>query len=167
MDTKIIYTSRNLSAVHLLQGMAGVFMIAGTALAFKLVAAPVTSVTSHATHQSWAIALGAMAIITPVLAWLYGRRVVASIAVSQNGQFALIKSASIVGPHAKRWPLSAMKVSSAQTGDTQGEADFGLPRVTLTLDDGNECRKYTLSLKSKEQVLMLRGVLQQRTTANV
>ena len=162
MNNKIIYKSHNLSVVRLLQGMAVLFLVVGMVLAFKLAAAPVTSVTSHTTHQGWAVALGVIAAFTPVLAWLYGRRVGASIAISQDGQFVHIKSASIVEQQAKQWPTTAVVASSLKKGDAKGETEFGLPRITLTLDSGNQRRNYTLSFKSREQLDVLRAALQGR-----
>ena len=152
MSSKVVYTSLSLSSVHILQGMAFIFWLVGLALAFQMAAAPVTSATSHVTHQGWAFALGAVAMATPVVAWLYSRRIVAQLAVSNDGRMVFIKSASLLGGSEDQWPVRELQLSSMAAGDTNGEETFGLPRITLTSQAKKQRRRYILELRNEEQL---------------
>ena len=155
---RVIFRASGLSPLYMIQVVAFGFCIAGLGLAWHLGHAPRHPLTSPQAHTGWTLVLGLLAVISPLAAWAYGRRLAVELQLSESRTLR-VRDANLLGSSWRTISLDDITVAAVTQGDSAGESSVSPSRVHVAVRGD---RDFTVPLgRDREQgerlVALLRG----------
>ena len=155
---RVIFRASGLSPLYMVQVVAFGFCIAGLGLAWHLGNAPRHPLTSSQAHMAWTMVLGLLAVVSPLAAWAYGRRLAVELQLSESRTLR-VRDANLLGSSWRTISLDDITVAAVTQGDAAGESTLSPSRVHVAVRGD---RDFTVPLgRNREQgerlVALLRG----------
>ncbi len=134
----LVYSTTGTSAIRMVQFVTVAFGTAGVFFAGLLLQAPVEQNISHTSKVSWAVVLGLVALGLPLVGYLYVRKLVLKMWLSDDKKVLRLEQPAFFGTTVRELPRASLRVAHFTDGDSAGEKALAPKRFDIHVEGGGD-----------------------------